>query len=243
MLRGGIGWGVAVGVVAWVIGSVGASPAVAQRPEFRPPEVDPALPNVLVLGDSISIGYMLPLREALRGEANVFRPATNCGPTTKGLEQLESWLGDRKWDVIHFNFGLHDLKYMGRDGENLADPNDPASHQQVPLDQYAGNLRRIAERLKQTGAALIWRQTTPVPQGAKGRVPGDASRYNAAAAEVMAELGGIQTDPMFEYASEPEIAKLQRPANVHYTEAGSAALARRAAESIRSALQDAARRP
>ena len=31
---------------------------------------------------------------------------------TRGLEKLKSWLGKGKWDVIHFNWGLHDLKYM-----------------------------------------------------------------------------------------------------------------------------------
>ena len=46
-------------------------------------------------------------------------PATNGGPTIKGLEQIDAWIGKKKWDVIHFNWGLHDLKYMGPNGENL----------------------------------------------------------------------------------------------------------------------------
>src|SRR5262245_17222031 len=72
------------------------------------PVVDVAgLPRVLIIGDSISIGYQVPLREALKGKANVHRPGTNCGPTTRGVEQIEQWLGDGKWDVVHFNFGLH----------------------------------------------------------------------------------------------------------------------------------------
>ena len=117
-----------------------------------PPQVQDGLPNVLLIGDSISIGYTVMVREALAGEANVFRPLTNCGPTTKGLESLDQWLGDRKWDVIHFNFGLHDLKYMGPNNENLADPHAETSHQQVPIEQYAANLKQIANRLKKTGA-------------------------------------------------------------------------------------------
>jgi acyl-CoA thioesterase-1 len=32
------------------------------------------LPNVLVLGDSISIGYTLFVRELLEGKANLYRP-------------------------------------------------------------------------------------------------------------------------------------------------------------------------
>ncbi len=161
---------------------------------FQPPQVDEALPNVLLLGDSISIGYTLDVRKRLAGIANVWRPAINCGPTTRGLKLLDDWIGDKKWDVIHFNFGLHDLKYLGPSGENLANPKDPANSQQVPIDQYAANLTQIAERLKQTGAKVIWCETTPVPKGVMGRVSGDAKRYNEAAASVMEQLGDIQVE-------------------------------------------------
>lgn len=209
-------------------------PAKKIQPAFVPPEVDPALPNVLLIGDSISIGYMVSARKALAGKANVWRPATNCGPTTRGLESLDGWIGDRKWDVIHFNFGLHDLKYMGPGGKNLADPKADDSFQQVPIDQYAANIRTIAERLKATGATVIWRETTPVPDGCAGRVAGDSKRYNQAAAGVIAEVGEIQTDPMFDFAIEH--SQLQRPANVHYTAEGSAVLGKHVAEVVANAL-------
>src|SRR5262245_48216310 len=87
------------------------------------------LPRVLIIGDSISIGYTVPTREALKGVANVHRPQTNCGPTTRGVENLDKWLGDGKWDVIHFNFGLHDLKYIDDAGKNVA---PDKGHQMVP---------------------------------------------------------------------------------------------------------------
>ena len=202
-------------------------------PAFQPPDVEEGLPNVLLIGDSISIGYMLAAREQLAGEANVWRPPANCGPTTRGLESLEDWLGDRKWDVIHFNFGLHDLKYMGSGGKNLADPDAAGSHQQVPVDQYAENLRKIGQRLKETGATVIWCQTTPVPAGANGRVVGDSKRYNEAAAKVMEELA-IGTDPLFEVATAN--ASLQKMADVHYTPEGSAVLGAQVAQVVRAAL-------
>jgi acyl-CoA thioesterase-1 len=205
------------------------------QPAFQPPEVKPELPNVLLIGDSISIGYMLDARTQLAGEANVWRPATNCGPTTRGLESLDQWLGDRKWDVIHFNFGLHDLKYMGPKDENLADPKAPGSRQQVPIEQYAKNLREIGQRLKTSGATVIWCQTTPVPEGAKGRMVEDAKRYNEAAAQVMQELG-IATNPLFEVATKH--AQLQKKADVHYTPEGSEALATQVAQVIRQALKE-----
>ena len=79
--------------------------AQAQRPApFQPITDDPSLPRVLIIGDSISIGYTLPLRAALKGVANVHRPPTNCAHTWRGLEKIDEWLGDGKWDLIHFNW-------------------------------------------------------------------------------------------------------------------------------------------
>ena len=204
------------------------------NPALQPPEnIDPDLPNVLLIGDSISIGYTLATRAQLKGQANVFRPPTNCGPTTKGVEALESWLGDRKWDVIHFNFGLHDLKYMGPNNQNLADPKLQTSKPQVAIKDYEKNLKQIATRLKKTGATVIWRETTPVPEGAKGRVVGDSKKYNQVAAKVMEDVGGIMIDPMFQFAKD-HVEQL--PANVHYSKAGSEKLAEHVAEIVRKAI-------
>ena len=196
---------------------------------------DPALPRVLLIGDSISIGYTVPVRKLLAGKANVHRPLTNCGPTTKGVAAIDEWLGDGKWDVIHFNFGLHDLKYMGPDGQNLADPNSSTSHQQVPPEEYAANVEKIVKRLQATGAKLIWRNTTPVPPGAKGRVVGDSEKYNQIAAEIMSK-NGIPTNDLYSVSKE-RMAKIMRPANVHFTAEGSQALAEKVVESIEAALK------
>jgi len=212
--------------------------AMAQsvRELAKPTEIDAKLPHVLLIGDSISIGYTAAVRDELAGVANVFRPPTNCGPTTNGVENLKDWLGDRRWAVIHFNFGLHDLKYMSPDGKNLADPDDPANSKQVPPAEYVQNLTRIVDELKKTDAKLIWRQTTPVPPGSKGRIADDAVFYNQLAAEVIDAAGDITTDPMHDYAGKPPIAGLQRAANVHYTPEGSKKLAQRVAAAIRQSL-------
>ena len=206
------------------------------NPAFQPPQVDPKLPNVLLIGDSISIGYMVAARAALEGKANVFRPPTNCGPTTRGLDQIDQWLGDRKWDVVHWNFGLHDLKYMGPKGQNLADPTAEGSHRQVPRDEYRANIETLARRIKQQAKTVIWRETTPVPEGAAGRVVGDSAKYNAAAAKAIAKVGGIQTDPFFAFAE--SVKEHQRPANVHYTAEGSKLLGEHVAEVIQTVLAD-----
>jgi acyl-CoA thioesterase-1 len=70
---------------------------------------DPRLPRVLLIGDFVSLGYTLSLRRDLAGTANLHRPAANCGSTKTGLRDLDKWLGGAKWDIIYFNWGLHDL--------------------------------------------------------------------------------------------------------------------------------------
>lgn len=192
---------------------------------------NPQLPRVLLVGDSISIGYTLDVRELLKDKANVHRIPTNGGPTTNGLKNLDAWLGEGKWDVIHFNWGLHDLKYV--DEQRPATDAGKRSHQ-VSLDHYAANLRALVKRLKQTGAKLIWCTTTPVPEGAAGRVPGDELKYNVIAARVMEEQH-VAVNDLYAFA-QPRLAKIQLPADVHFTPEGSRVLAGKVAESILAAL-------
>lgn len=199
------------------------SPALAQIKD------DPGLPRVLIIGDSISIGYTLDVRALLKGKANVHRIPTNGGPTTNGLKNIQAWLGDGKWDVIHFNWGLHDLKYIQDDPSKRADPKAPGSHQQVALADYEKNLATLVKTMQTTGAKLIWCNTTHVPAGSDGRVEGDEGKYNEAAARVMT-AAGVPTDDLRAHAlAKPEA---QLPANVHYTPEGSRYLAEKVATVI-----------
>lgn len=192
-------------------------------PNVFTPVVDrPGLARVLLIGDSISIGYTLPVRDGLKDIANVHRALENAGPTTRGLERIDEWLGEGRWDVIHFNFGLHDLKQL------------QPGQRQVPLDSYEGNLKRLVARLKQTGATLIWATTTPVPEGAAQRDPADVPRYNETALRIMRE-NNITVNDLYSFAS-PRLAEIQLPRNVHYTPEGYARLAEPVIEAIRKAL-------
>ncbi len=204
--------------------------AVRSRKTMEPIQDAPGLPRVLLIGDSISIGYTLPVRELLTGIANVHRPMTNCGPTTNGLKNLDAWLGDKPWDVIHFNFGLHDLKYVDDQGHRVP-PKD--GHLQVAPAEYEANLTEILKRLKQTNARLIWRTTTPVPQGAHGRVPGDAAKYNEIALRAVRDILGEQViiDDQYAYAMEHS-DRIQRPGDVHFTQTGYQELAQQAFNAI-----------
>lgn len=201
------------------------------NPAFAKVQDDPNLPRVLLIGDSISIGYTVDVQKEMAGIANVHRIPTNGGPTTRGLESIDAWLGEEPWDVIHFNWGLHDLKFVN-DKLQLVETDE--GHYQVPLEEYGKNLEKLVLRLKQTNAKLIWRNTTPVPVGAKGRIPGDAAKYNQVAAAIM-KKHNIPTDDMFGFVK-PKMDQLMRPANVHFTAEGSAALAEQVAMALKKAL-------
>lgn len=197
----------------------------ADEPAFAPVAEVAGLPRVLLLGDSISIGYTLPVRDFLKGKANVLRPPMNCSSTSHALTHLDAWLGEGKWDVIHFNFGLHDAK-LPPEGGRHASP-----------EVYEKNLRRIVTRLKETGATLIWATTTPVPNGgfiSPTRRFGDVARYNSIARKVMEETG-VATDDLNE-AITPHLAATRRPNDVHFTDEGSAILAQAVAAAIEVAL-------
>lgn len=177
--------------------------------------------------------YTIPTRRLLSGVANVHRIPMNGATTAVGLQNLTAWLGNDKWDVIHFNWGLHDLTVMlGQGGVR----ND-GSHQ-VALDQYKRNLEELVSRLKATGATLIWATTTPVPDGPVTelyRRKRDVPEYNAAALEIM-RRNGIQVDDLYSFAL-PRLSKIQKPVNVHFTDEGADALAQPVAASIRRALK------
>jgi lysophospholipase L1-like esterase len=196
----------------------------APDPAMAPIDDEPGLPRVLLIGDSISIGYTLPVRDALAGKANVHRIPENGATSRYGWEKLDSWLGTGKWDVITFNFGLHDLKIMD-DGKR-----------QVSLSEYETNLTAIAQRLKRTGATVLFVLTTPVPEGPVDplRRSGDVPVYNRVAVSVM-EAERIRTVDLYSVAMARQ-AELQRPGNVHYTEAGYEALGQVVAKAIKAKL-------
>ncbi len=152
------------------------------RPAFRVPKEDPDLPRVLLIGDSISIGYTQPVRALLAGEANVLRIPMNGGPTRRGLQHIDKWLEAGPFDVIHFNWGLHDCRIQW-----------PKDELQIPIEDYEANLKKLVARLKETDAKLIWATTTAVVDGEPGerrkRRLEDVQAYNAVARRIMDDAG------------------------------------------------------
>lgn len=178
---------------------------------------DPKLPRVLLIGDSVSRGYTQAVRKVMAGRANVHRAPENCGPTANGLKKLDVWLGQGKWDVIHFNFGIHDRATKAAD--------------------YEQRLETIATRLKVTGAKVIWASTTPIPPDTKdGPAAAEAIiEKNRIAARVM-QRQGVATDDLFAFIT-PHLAKVQNPKDVHFNGEGYELLGKQVAASIETALK------
>ena len=220
-------YSIGIRVLSVVAGAVSFS-FVSSSDESKP------LPNVLVIGDSISIGYMAPLKELLKDKANAVHNEGNAAYSGNGLDKLDSWLGDTKWAVIHFNFGLHDLKYIDDQGKNAA--TRETGHIQVPLDKYRENLEAIVQRLEKTGARLVFATTTPFPKDVKGAVRDidDVAKYNEAALEVM-KKHKVEIDDLHAFIL-PLLEKLQEPQDVHFSKEGYEALAGEVAVHVGKAL-------
>jgi acyl-CoA thioesterase-1 len=235
-------------VAGWSAGVVTAADSPAQPPAITPDAdetkpmwsftPDPKLPNVLILGDSVSVGYTLDVRALLKGRANIFRPisetgrqAENCAGTTKGVKAIDRWLRGHQWAVIHFNFGLHDLKHVVKQGDDAATSN-PHHPRQAELTQYRKNLELIVGKLKSTGARLVFATTTPVAPGTWNplREPDAPPRYNAAAIEIM-NAHGVLVNDLHAFCS-PQLTRIQRPRNVHFTAEGSRVIAQEVARVI-----------
>ena len=195
---------------------------------------NPNLPNVLVIGDSISQGYRTLLRSDFENggaltsnvKANVYYIPQNGGSTERGLEKLDYWLGNDQmpWKVITFNFGLHDLLYSDYDVVNGTIA--------ATVDVYGERLTEFVNRLKAkydgTETNLIWVNTTHVPASSNGRVEGSEVAYNEKAAEIMAAnnipIVDLWSIDMAAYDSY-ENGYHNGIGNVHFTESGYRAFA------------------
>lgn len=191
-----------------------------------------SLPRALLIGDSISKGYIPYVKKILQGKVQVMSPSVNCQSTIEGLRELDNWLGNERWDVIHFNWGLHDVKYIDSRGKKVE---VSAGTQKVSIEQYEKNLEELVIRLKKTGAKLIFATTTPVPDGAGGRIKGDAARYNIVAVKIM-NKHGITVDDLYSRAMQ-KLDEIQKPRDVHFINPqGDEFLAGQVAEYILQAL-------
>lgn len=182
---------------------------------------DPKLPRVLLIGDSVSRAYTQTVQKTLKGKANVHRAPANCGPTSRGLQKMDIWLGDGNWDFIHFNFGIHDRN--------------------TKIDDYTDRLEQLIQRLQKTGANLIWANTTPIPDVPTKRfTAASIIERNAAAAKLMAKHN-IPINDLFSAIS-PRLTELQNPDDCHFTGTGNAFLGRHVAAYLQPLMSSTERR-
>ena len=194
------------------------------------------LPKVLIIGDSISIGYTPFVKRMLEKEATVAHNKGNAQHTGTGLKNIDDWLGDTQWKVIHFNWGLHDLCYRGPNSQKNAGRDKVNGTLTCSPEQYEKNLDLLVQRLEKTGASLIWASTTIVPEGEEGRIAGDDKKYNEIAARVMIKHGVVINDLNAATASfSPDL--FLKPGNVHFKPTGYEKLGLQVSESILRALK------
>ena len=177
---------------------------------------DPKLPRVLLIGDSISRGYTMPVRRMLKGKVNVHRAPENCGKTSNGLRKLDTWLGNGRWDLLHFNFGIHDRKLNPED--------------------YADRLEMIVERLKPATDRLVFAMSTPIAKEDEMYIPGSSARSNKIARKIM-KRHGIPVNDLHALML-PKLKEYQNPRDCHFTLEGYEVIGRQVADVISRQLKE-----
>lgn len=147
--------------------------------------------KILLIGDSIRLGYSHYVRLAFEGVAEIYEPSENCRFTTYILRTLLDWKNELKCgddvDLIHWNAGLWDDLIL-TDGKPL-----------ITLEQYKENVDRICCMLKTMfpKAEMIFATSTPIREemfNTYKRYNRDTEAYNEAACEIVRKHGGSIND-------------------------------------------------
>ncbi len=186
------------------------------------------LPRVVLIGDSIRLGYAPIVAKKLEGRAQVISVEQNGGDSRRVRANLEQWALAVRPAIVHFNAGLHDLKLLKATNQH-----------QVPLDQYGENLRDIVSQLQgKTSARIIFAATTPIIDARHAarkadfdRLEADVRRYNGAATEVM-RAAGIPINDLHWVVDRGGAERLLLKDGTHYTAEGYELLASAVADSI-----------
>lgn len=191
--------------------------------------------KVLLLGDSIRIGYQVKVRSLLSEIADVVYPEQNGRDTTTTLwqaNQLFSKLG--KFDLIHWNNGYWDM--------NIEAPMTEPFH---PQAEYRHNLQRMANFFKQNAYRVIFATSLPIEQAGEATDNTDMNAqihynnrwvldYNAIAQEVMI-AEGVQVNDLYQFCLQgPNYYKSAD--HLHLTDQGYQAMAEVIAQKITNEL-------
>lgn len=184
------------------------------------------LPQVVLVGDSIRLGYAPLVAKQLDGKAEVISPE-GAGDSAWLLKNLDDLVVKHRPDLVHFNVGLHDLRHQRK-----------TKTYQIDIDTYEKNLDAIVTKLKDTKAAIVFASTTPINderhakrKGGYDRFEKDVKRYNDAALRVTQKHGVIVHDLHF-LVHHAGADKLLGTDGTHYTREGNARLAAAVADCV-----------
>jgi hypothetical protein len=112
---------------------------------WMPNTNDSGLPRILLIGNSITRGYYPEVQKMLAGKAYVARLATSKSLCDSALlKEIELIMGYYKFDIVHFNNGLHGFDYTEEDYGKY-------------FPGFVEAIRKMAPHAK-----LIWATTTPM---------------------------------------------------------------------------------
>ncbi len=118
--------------------------------------------NVLLIGDSIRLGYQEKVRELLGSEFTVYTPKENSEFAKYALWNIFAYMGEFGMphiDVAQFNAGIWDLHRCTRDGERFTD-----------IDEYGRTICRLGRELQYYCDKVVFATTTPCGKAFDDRV-------------------------------------------------------------------------
>ena len=148
--------------------------------------------KILLLGDSIRMGYDAYVKQSMEKTAEVYYPKENCCYSANILRNLHTWTDALKLydaDAVHFNAGHWDTVRIYGDG--------PLTR----VENYTDNLLRITDRIRFLfpRAKVIFALSTPVIEEGfirefEYRTNADVREYNEAAAAALAKKDVVIND-------------------------------------------------
>ncbi|MBR5523913.1 MAG: hypothetical protein IKU51_01420 [Clostridia bacterium] len=193
--------------------------------------------KILLLGDSIRMGYQKDVQELLAGEYEVVCPDDNgrfAAYTLWQANQMFKHFGP--FSAVHFNNGYWDM--------NVEAPMTEPIH---PVEEYKNFLRRIVALCRQQGARVVFATTVPILEaGAAGDNTGVqgtinysnewVKTYNAAALEVMEALA-VPVNDLYALCMEDE-RRYKCEDLLHLSAEGSRRCAEQVADAVRAVLAE-----
>ena len=159
--------------------------------------------NILLIGDSIRMGYDKSVKKSLEGKANVIFPDENCRFAAYVLRYFHEYFGGVKGeniDVIHWNAGLWDCLRLFEEEPH------------TPIEIYAYYIERICLRIKKLcpKAKVIFATSTSVLSEKMSkdfkRYNEEIKKYNDVAVSIVTKYGFAVNDLYAASLSLPESA-------------------------------------